>query len=119
MHALPGRGTDSIHLAPESIDDDANGLIARDFVVGVADVKLDCHGDLAFVAREGPAVEGHVRGLHGGCRFVVGLAVRFVVVVGFAVGFAGGFAVRRFRHDWIVVFCGRIWGFCRRTKFVS
>lgn len=64
MHALREK-TDSIHLAPEGVDDYAEGLIAWNGVVGVADVKLNCHGDLAFVAREVPAVEGNIRGLHG------------------------------------------------------
>ena len=52
--------TDSSHLAPERVDDYANGLIAGSGIVGIADVELDCHGDLAFVAREVPAVEGNV-----------------------------------------------------------
>lgn len=64
MYALPGK-TDSIHLAPKSVDDYADSLIARNCVAGVANVKLDCHGDLAFVAGEVPAVEGNIRGFHG------------------------------------------------------
>ena len=91
MHALREK-TDSIHLAPEGVDDYADGLIAWNGVVGVADVKLNCHGDLAFVAREVPAVEGNIRGLHGWC-FVVGC------LVGFAVGFATRFVVGMFWHD--------------------
>ena len=92
MHALREK-TDSIHLAPEGVDDYADGLIAWNGVVGVADVKLNCHGDLAFVAREVPAVEGNIRGLHGWC-FVVGCFVVGCFVVGCLVGFAVGFATR-------------------------
>ena len=57
--------TDSIHLAAERVDDHTDSLIARDCVIGVADIKLDCHGDLAFVAREIPAIEGDIRRFHG------------------------------------------------------
>ena len=92
-------GTDSIHLAPERVDDDANGLVGGSCVVGVADVELDRHGDLALVAREVPAIEGHTGGLHG-CLF--------------AVGFANRFAVGKLRHG--SMFCGRVWGFCTRTR---
>lgn len=75
---LQGGGTDSIHLAPERVDDDANGLVGGSCVVGVADVELDRHGDLALVAREVPAIEGNTGGLHG-CLFAVGFANRFAV----------------------------------------
>ena len=94
--------TDSIHLAPERVDDHANRLVAGRGVVGVADIKLDCHGDLAFVAGEVPAVEANICGFHG-CH----------VAVGFVVGFARCFAVARFRHD--ENYCGRVWGLCTRT----
>lgn len=95
--------TNSIHLAPERIDDDAYSLVAGSCVIGVADVELDCHGDLAFVAREVPAVEGNICGLHGcgaGVFFLVDFAVDFAVgfAVCFAVGFAVGFVVGEWRH---------------------
>ena len=57
--------TDSIHLAPERVDDDANRLIAGGYVVRIADVQLDCHGNLAFIAGKAPAVEEDMCGLHG------------------------------------------------------
>ena len=56
--------TDSIHLAPERVDDHTNSLVARNCVVGVANVKLDCHGDLALIAGEVPAVERNICGFH-------------------------------------------------------
>lgn len=95
--------TDSIHLAPERVDDHANSLVAGRGIVGVADIKLDCHGDLAFVAREVPAIEVNICGFHE-CH----------VAVSFVVGFAHCFAVARFRHD--ESYRGRIWGFCTRTR---
>lgn len=64
MYALPGK-TNSIHLAPKRVDDYTNSLIARDCVAGVANIKLDCHSDLALVTREIPAVEGNICGFHG------------------------------------------------------
>lgn len=98
---------DSIHLAPERIDDYADRLVARDCVVGVSDVELDCHGDLAFVAGEVPPVEGNICGFHGWC-----LGVGFGV--GLAVGFSGRFAVGRSRHSWM--FVGGKWGFNTRAR---
>ena len=59
MPAVTGT-TDSIHLAPQRIDDSTDSIIAGDCVVGVADVKLDRHGDLTLVAGEAPAVEGDI-----------------------------------------------------------
>ena len=88
--------TDSIHLTPESIDNHTNGLIAWNGIVGVADIELDCHSDLAFVAREVPAVEGNICGFHGGCSAVVS-------AVAFAVAFAARFVVGTFWHDQISV----------------
>lgn len=88
--------TDSIHLAPERINDYADSFVAGDCVVGIADVKLDCHGDLAFVAGEVPAVEGNMCRLHG-CRLAVGFTTDCTV------GFARPFAVEMFRHDWMFV----------------
>lgn len=82
--------TDSIHLAPQRVNDYTNCLVAGDCVVGVADIKLDCHSHLAFVAREVPTVEGNVRGFHGWCS----------VDVGFVVGFAGLLMFRLFWHDY-------------------
>ena len=70
--------TDSIHLAPERVDDHADGFVAGGRVVGVADIELDRHGDLALIAREVPAVEGNMSGFHG-WRSVVGLGGRFAV----------------------------------------
>ena len=64
MEALRWK-TDSIHLAPQSIDDDADSLITGDGVVRVPDIKLDRHSDLAFVAGEVPTVEGNICGFHG------------------------------------------------------
>ena len=74
--------TNSIHLAPQRIDDDAYSLVAGSCVVGVADVELDCHGDLAFVAGEVPTIEGNICRLHrcvSGVAFLVGFGCRFVV----------------------------------------
>ena len=86
--------TDSIHLSPESIDDDANSLIAGNRAIGVANVKLDCHGDLTFVTREVPTVKRNICRFHGWCPVVM-----------FAVGFAVGSPYRSiagmFWHDWI------------------
>ena len=83
--------TDSIHLSPESVDDDTNSLIAGSRVVGVADIEFDRYGDLTLVTREIPAIEGDVCGFHGCC-----LVIRRSV--GFAVGFAARFIVGKFWH---------------------
>lgn len=90
--------TNSIHLAPERIDDYTDSLVAGNRVVRVADVEFDCHGDLALIAREIPAVEGNMCGLHRWC-FIVGHAVCFVVGI--------------FSHDEMI--WGKVSGFCARN----
>ena len=88
--------TDSIHLSPKRVNDYTNSLVAGDRVVRVADIELDRHGDLAFIAGEIPSVEGNICGFHGWC-LVVGFVVGFAV--GFCVGFSGCFAMGKLRHD--------------------
>ena len=102
MPAVTGK-TDSIHLSPQRIDDNTDGIIAGDCVVRVANVKLDRHGDLTLVAREAPAVEGDICGFHG-WWFAVGFTV------GFPVGSARRFVVGLFWHDQMFV-CGRVMAF--------
>ena len=72
--------TDSIHLTPERVDDDANSLVAGGYVIRIADVQLDCHCNLTFITGKAPAVEGDMCGLHGQWCFIVGLAIGFAVV---------------------------------------
>ena len=79
--------TDSIHLAPERVNDDTNSLIARSCTVRIEDVQLDCHGNLAFITGKAPAIEGNMRGLHGQRLFFVGLVIGFAV--GLTVGLVG------------------------------